>query len=291
LEFAEFFDKQATVEAALKNYLPRPNQFEHVAYEAMKYSLMAGGKRFRPVLLLMCYQAFARDFEKALPSACALEFVHTYSLIHDDLPAMDNDDLRRGQPTCHKKYDEAVALLAGDALFAEAFNLITSHQQGQSEVLVQIIRDLAEATGASGMVGGQVLDVCLTGQDKVSAEELFLIHSHKTGKLIVAAAKIGARLAGATESQLKAIENYAFNLGMAFQITDDILDEVGDSALLGKTAGSDRRHKKITYPSIFGLEKAKSKAVASSQKAIESLEGIKGESLAKLAQFVVRRNS
>ena len=291
MEFAEFFDKQATVEAALEQYIPRPNQFEHVVYEAMKYSLLAGGKRFRPILLLMSYQAFASDFEKALPSACAVEFVHTYSLIHDDLPAMDNDDLRRGQPTCHKQYDEAVALLAGDALFAEAFNLITSHQQGQSEILVQIIRDLAEATGAGGMVGGQVLDVCLTGQDKVSAEELFLIHSHKTGKLIVAAAKMGARLAGATGSQLKAIDDYAFNLGMAFQITDDILDEVGDSDLLGKTAGSDRRQKKITYPSIFGLEKAKSKAAASSRKAIESLDGIKGESLAKLAQFVIRRNS
>lgn len=291
MEFKDYSVKQSIAEQALKKCFPEPRRFDSLLYEAMRYSLFGPGKRFRAVLLLMAYEAFKEDFNKALPTACAIEYIHTYSLIHDDLPSIDNDDLRRGRPTCHKKYGEAIALLAGDALFAEAFSLIAKHQKADSDTIVEIIRELASASGASGMVGGQVLDVNLSGKKNVRPEQLFFIHSHKTGKLITAAAKIGARLGQAKESQLKVIEEYAFNLGMAFQITDDILDETGDEEVMGKSTGSDRVHKKVTYPSVFGIAEARKKALASSQAAIASLKGIQSPNLKRLAEFVISRRN
>ncbi len=289
--FNDFTSKQQIVDKALSDFFPEPGPFGQIVFDAMRYSLFAGGKRFRPVLALMAYEAIKDDFQKALPAACALEYIHTYSLIHDDLPCIDNDDFRRGMPTCHKKYGEAVALLAGDALFAQAFNLIGQKQQAESEVLVEVIRDLAQASGAEGMVGGQVVDILASGKGRIAEEELFYIHSNKTGKLIIAAAKIGARLAMADSKQLEAIEDYAFNLGVAFQIYDDILDEIGDSQVMGKSAGSDRRQQKATYPLTFGLEKAKEMALEHCRKAIIALGDIKSDNLVRLAQFVVGRES
>ncbi|TET54673.1 MAG: polyprenyl synthetase family protein, partial [Actinobacteria bacterium] len=211
-------------------------------------------------------------------------------LIHDDLPSIDNDDMRRGKPTCHKKFGEAIAILAGDALFAEAFHLISKEQKASAQVLQDIMRELSEAIGVWGMVGGQVADVIIS-REEANLEALYFIHSHKTGKLIVSAAKMGARLAEVTFEQLAAIEKYAFHLGMAFQITDDILDEVGDSSLMGKNIGSDRKQKKATYPAVFGLEKAQKEATQSAEAAIESLKDIKSENLERLARFVVQRSS
>lgn len=289
MEFIEYSAKQKAVEKALKQFFPVASKFDRLIYEAMQYSLFVGGKRFRPVLLLMVYEAFKDNFETALPSACAIEYIHTYSLIHDDLPAIDNDDLRRGMPTNHKKYGEAIALLAGDALFAEAFNLIAGRQKAKAQDLVDIIEILASSSGASGMVGGQVADVKATGQKSTTPKQLLYIHSHKTGKLIEAAAKIGTKLAGANTRQMMAIEDFAYHLGMAFQITDDILDETGETDVLGKTAGSDRKQKKATYPAVFGLAQAKKQAIESSERAIASLDSIKSDNLVSLARMVIRR--
>jgi len=291
LDFTDLTSKQKAVETGLRKYSQKPHRYSEIINEAMEYSLFAGGKRFRPVLLLMSYEAFNADYEKSLPSACAIEYIHTYSLIHDDLPSIDNDDFRRGKPTCHKKYGEAIALLAGDALFAKAFDLIASQQKAPQPVLVSIIKELAQASGASGMVGGQVLDVMLSGKKDVDREELNYIHSNKTGKLIVAAAKIGAKLAGANKSELEAIENYADNLGLAFQIHDDILDEIGDSKEMGKSVGSDRKHEKATYPAYFGIEKAQKKASESTEAAVDALNDIDSENLRKLAYFVIGRSN
>lgn len=290
----DYSAKQSAVETALKKYFAKLDKknttYFKPLYEAMNYSLFAGGKRFRPVLSLLVYEAFKPDFEICLPSACALEYIHTYSLIHDDLPSIDNDDMRRGKPTCHKKFGEAIAILAGDALFAEAFHLISKEQKASAQVLQDIIRELSEAIGVWGMVGGQVADV-ITSREEANLEALYFIHSHKTGKLIVSAAKMGARLAEVTSEKLAAIEKYAFHLGMAFQITDDILDEVGDSSLMGKNIGSDKKQKKVTYPAVFGLEKAQKEATQSAEAAIESLKDIKSENLERLARFVVQRSS
>ena len=291
MKFNDFASRQKAVESALSKYSRKPHRYSKLIHDAMNYSLFAGGKRFRPTLLLMSYEAFKLDFETALPSACAIEYIHTYSLIHDDLPSIDNDDYRRGRLTCHKKYGEAIALLAGDALFAEAFDLIADKQKAQENVLVDIIKELARASGSSGMVGGQVLDVVLSGKKDIKREELYYIHSNKTGKLISAAAKIGAKLAGANSKELEAIEKYANNLGMAFQIHDDILDEVGDSKVMGKSAGSDRKQEKATFPAFFGLDKAKKKANESTEAAIEALNGIGNDNLERLAYFVIGRSN
>lgn len=291
LDFTDLAPKQKAVETALRKYSQKPHRYSEIINKAMDYSLFAGGKRFRPMLLLMSYEAFNAEYETALPSACAIECIHTYSLIHDDLPSIDNDDFRRGKLTCHKKYGEAIALLAGDALFAQAFDLVASQQEAAQPVLVSIIKELAQASGASGMVGGQVLDVMLSGKKDVDREELNYIHSNKTGKLIVAAAKIGAKLAGANESELKAIENYADNLGLAFQIHDDILDEIGDSKEMGKSVGSDRKNEKATYPAYFGLEKAQKKANESIEAAVNALNGIDSVNLRKLAYYVIDRSN
>ena len=258
--------------------------------EAMRYSLLAGGKRIRPVLLLATGEAFGREPSELLPTAAALEMIHTYSLIHDDLPSFDDDDLRRGQPTCHVRFGESTAILAGDALFAEAFRLICERQQAAPEVLLEVIKEIAFATGVQGMVGGQYLDVsgCADGVDP-----LRLLHSLKTGRLIMACVHCGALLAGAPGVELTNLRRFAAELGLLFQIKDDILDIVGETAVLGKQAGTDARLERRTYVSVYGLEEAERLALESRQAALGALDRVGGRtgSLAGITNYIYERQS
>jgi geranylgeranyl diphosphate synthase type II len=222
--------------------------------EAMRYSLMAGGKRVRPVLTLAVVESLGRPLPTALPTAAALELIHTYSLIHDDLPAIDDDDLRRGKPTCHIVFGEDVAILAGDGLFAEAFSLVLERQEGTAELKVAILAEMAGATGVGGMVGGQYIDI--TSADAASVD-LRQMHALKTGKLIEAAVVCGALIGGVRADELPQYRSFALELGVLFQIIDDVLDVVGSDKQLGKTAGKDRQAGKVTYVSRFGLERAR----------------------------------
>jgi len=238
--------------------------------EAMRYSLLAGGKRIRPVLALATARTLGVPPARMLPLAAALELIHTYSLIHDDLPAMDDDDLRRGRPTCHKAFGENVAILAGDALYAEAFRHVLEHQEGEPAAILAAVRELAAATGINGMVGGQYLDV--TDRAPAGAEGLRALHGMKTGRLIAASILCPLLLAGdARPATIEAFRQFASELGVLFQIVDDILDVVGSDEALGKTRGSDARLGKRTYVSEFGLEAARELAAASHRRAREAL--------------------
>jgi geranylgeranyl diphosphate synthase type II len=225
--------------------------------KAARYSLLSGGKRLRPLLLMASAEAVGTDSASFLPVACGLEMIHAYSLIHDDLPAMDDDDYRRGRPSCHKAFGEAKAILAGDALLTWAFEVMLGQGGVPYELLVKTVRQIASCAGAEGMVGGQTLDVGSGQAAKIlSIEDLKKMHMAKTGALFRAAVLAGGLLSGASDGQLSALEDYAANFGLAFQITDDILDVVGDAAVMGKKSGSDARKEKITYVSAYGLEKA-----------------------------------
>ncbi|WP_041276564.1 polyprenyl synthetase family protein [Desulfosporosinus acidiphilus] len=239
--------------------------------ESMSYSLVGGGKRIRPVLALAAAEAVGGNPEKILPAAIALELIHTYSLIHDDLPAMDNDDYRRGRLSNHKVFGEANAILAGDGLLTYAFEFLADPILGQPEKQLRVIREVAAAAGKNGMVGGQVLDIA--GEEKkLSLTEIEEIHKAKTGALLIASARLGGILAGGSEEQIEALTNYAQALGLAFQIKDDILDVIGDSETLGKPAGSDLRQGKSTYVSLLGLEEAKHQLHAQTQRAQSALK-------------------
>src|SRR5579875_2470424 len=262
--------------------------------ESMIYSLKAGGKRIRPLLLFATLAAFGQDPEKGLLAAAAIEMIHTYSLIHDDLPCMDDDDLRRGKPTNHKVFGEAVATLAGDALLTDAFALIarSAKQAGvPAELIVDTIAELAEACGSSGMVGGQAIDLLTEGQ-RLSQSELELLHGMKTGALFVAAVCGGARLGGAGPAQLRALHNYGSALGLAFQVTDDLLDVVQTTDHLGKRSQKDQERGKATYPSILGVEEARLRAQQLAQQAREALTSFdsRADPLRMLAQFAVERS-
>lgn len=247
------------VSTALASVLPEHWNVPSSLKEAMNYSLMAGGKRLRPLLVIAGCEAGGGSREAALPVACAVEMVHTYSLVHDDLPAMDNDDFRRGKPTSHKVFGEAAAILAGDALLTHAFYSIiqTSRKHGiPAERVLSIVEDLAEYAGPRGMVGGQVAD--MEGEQGItSLEQLKYIHHHKTSDLIMFSLIAGGRIAGVTEEQLNALRTYGYNIGLAFQIQDDILDLTGDEAKLGKKTQSDVKQQKVTYPYFIGLEASK----------------------------------
>jgi geranylgeranyl diphosphate synthase type II len=252
-------DRQTIVEAALEQSITVV--YPEKIYEAMRYSLMAGGKRLRPILCLATSELVGGTIEIALPTACALEMIHTMSLIHDDLPAMDNDDYRRGKLTNHKVYGEDVAILAGDGLLAYAFEFIaTQTQHVPAERVLQVIAKLGRAVGAAGLVGGQVVDLACEGQPDVSLETLNFIHRHKTGALLEAAVLCGAILAGASETELQRLAHYAQNIGLAFQIIDDVLDITATQEELGKTAGKDLQAQKVTYPSIWGIEESRRQA-------------------------------
>ncbi len=262
-------------------------------HEAMQYSLLAGGKRLRPVLCLLWAELFGVTRQDALPFASSLEMIHTYSLIHDDLPAMDDDDLRRGKPSNHKVFGEATAILAGDGLLTEAFvSMFEASQSIPAKNVLQASRMLARAAGAGGMVGGQDLDMLFTARNEVGIAELKQMHAMKTGALIRAACTCGTALAGASEDDMRKAHTYGVMVGAAFQIVDDILDIVGDEKTLGKPVGSDQDMGKATYPSLLGLEESRELAVAYVNKAMECLAGYTGvqvETLRQLAQYIVDR--
>ncbi len=260
--------------------------------EAMRYSMLGGGKRVRPTLCMEVAGVFGAEPGAVLPSAAAVELIHTYSLIHDDLPAMDDDDYRRGRPTAHKKYGEAMAILAGDAFFGESLTLITVHQEGSAEQVLEVVRELADSTGVNGMVGGQVVDMDQTGVGEAAdPETLRMIHTFKTGALIRSSARIGAILAGANERGQAAISEYAMELGLCFQIVDDVLDATSTREALGKSAGSDAEQGKATFVGVYGLDGARREADTAAEKALAALSTIDGDTsgLEELVLFVRHR--
>ncbi|MEG1448316.1 MAG: polyprenyl synthetase family protein [Oscillospiraceae bacterium] len=271
------------------------NEKYKIITEAMRYSLLGGGKRIRAALVLAVYSEFSDDIMPAVPFACAIEMIHGYSLVHDDLPCMDDDDVRRGKPSCHKKFGEANALLAGDALLTFAFETITEKADFRKIDPVNAMKAtniLASCAGYKGMIGGQVLDLASEGK-KVSIEEIAYTNSLKTGKLIIAACLMGATIGGATEEYIAQIEKYASYIGIAFQIADDILDSVGDEIKLGKPIGSDLSNNKTTFVSEYGVEKAREIALDYVQKAKDCLKnaGVKDEFLYNMADMMVDRDS
>jgi len=284
-------EKRKIVDEALREYfLDSKESLLRKLKDSMKYSLFAGGKRLRPILCIAGAEAVGGNYKDVLPVACALEFIHTYSLIHDDLPSMDNDDLRRGKPTNHKVFGEAVALLAGDGLLTDAFYIMTRHVNTDPERLIKAINIISKAAGSSGMVGGQAVDIESEGKD-VDISTLEFIHRHKTGALIRASVTSGAIIVGATEDQISSLSEYGMNIGLAFQIADDILNVVGDPKLLGKSVGSDKEKNKVTYPSILGLEESKRLEEELVSKAISCLEGFdsKADPLREIAKYIIER--
>lgn len=290
--FKEELKKRADlVEEALESVLPSGQDYPPLIHQAMRYSVLGGGKRLRPALVMASAEAVGGKAAGVLPAACAMELIHAYSLVHDDLPAMDNDDYRRGKPTNHKVYGEAVAILVGDALLTLSFQLLANSDSDDPGNVVRVIREVAAAAGTMGLIGGQVVDTFSAGED-IDEKTLEYIHSNKTGALYRAAVRTGAILAGASEKQLEALTVYADNLGLAFQIKDDLLDIEGDEKIIGKPVGSDVRNKKATYPSLFGLEESRRKARNAADRALMALEQFGGEAdfLRELVQFVVERD-
>jgi len=298
LDLESYLKQQvARVDAALEKFLPGDERMPQQLHQAMRYSIFAGGKRIRPVLMLAACDAVGGQSEIALPAACAMEMIHTYSLIHDDLPAMDNDDLRRGRPTNHKVFGDANAILAGDALLTEAFLLLSAPMvdfEVEAAIQLRVAHIIARAAGSAGMVGGQIVDMESEGAAlEINLPTLEYIHTHKTGALIKAAIEVGAVLGGAGEPEFKALSRYGELSGLAFQIADDILDVVGNQNTIGKNVGSDEARGKATYVSLLGLTEAQKRADELRQMALKSLEtlGEKAEPLRQIVNFIVARTS
>jgi geranylgeranyl diphosphate synthase type II len=286
-------EQRARVDEALKRYMPEPHGPAADLIKAMNYSLFAGGKRLRPILCMAGAESVGGDSQKVMPAACALELIHTYSLIHDDLPAMDNDDLRRGKPTSHKVFGEAMAILAGDGLLTEAFNMLAGLEVPEriaDDVLKKIIRLISGASGWQGMVGGQAMDIQSEGEE-IDSSIMDYIHSHKTGALITASVASGAILGGASQAQLDAINIYGEKIGLAFQIADDILDIEGNAEEMGKGTGGDSRKGKNTFPSVYGLNKSKEILNSSIDAAIKALGQFdhKADPLRQIAGYIIER--
>ena len=267
------------VDAALERWLPAATSYPPQLHEAMRYSVFAGGKRLRPILTLLSCETCGGDDQRAMCAAGALELVHTYSLIHDDLPAMDDDDFRRGRPSCHKAFGEAAAILAGDALLTYAFELLATHCEDQ-DLIPCLTRELAVSAGVGGMIGGQMVDIQAEGQE-ADQHTLEYIHDHKTGALITAAVRMGALVARARPEQLDSLTTYGRRIGLAYQIADDILDIESTTAKLGKTAGKDAEEKKLTYPLVFGLAESRRRSAALVEEARAALSEF-GEKAAML---------
>ncbi len=285
-------DRATLIERALESVVPASAGPAGRLFEAMRYSLLDGGKRLRPVLALASCEAVGGAVENAMAFACAVEMVHTYSLIHDDLPCMDDDDLRRGRPTNHKVYGEALAILAGDGLLTDAFGLVTrSPVAGRaSGLIVETVAELAEAAGSAGMVGGQVIDILGEGSD-LNLEQLEYMHGKKTGALFSVAVRGGARLGGATPSQMESLTAYAGALGLCFQVVDDLLDVEASAEQMGKRTHKDEARGKNTYPAILGIDRSHELARELGSQAIEALSEFdqRAEPLRQLAAFVVER--
>ena len=287
---AEWKKRADLVEEGLLRELKKVPAYDETLEKAMEYSLMAGGKRLRPVLLMAAADAVGKDGAAFLTTGCAIEMIHTYSLIHDDLPAMDNDDYRRGKPTNHKVFGDGIAVLAGDALLTLAFEVMLRQEDAAPETLVTVVSEMSRAAGPYGMVGGQVLDLEGEGR-RLDLAALRKIHMGKTGALFCAAIRSGAILAGAKEEELAALTLYAERFGLAFQITDDILDVTGDEAAIGKPVGSDVRNEKATYVTLTSLEEAKKLAEDAVNEAVAALDifGERAAFLRDLALFLLRR--
>lgn len=286
-------DRKTLIEEALKKFMPEPSGLAGDVISAMNYSLFAGGKRIRPILCIAGAEAVGGSADDVLPVACAIEFIHSYSLIHDDLPAMDNDDLRRGKPTNHKVFGEAVALLAGDGLLTLAFNLMAGYgvdKKVEKTALLRVIELISSAAGYKGMVGGQVVDISYEGKNPEPAVVEY-IHTHKTGAMIAASVTAGTILAGGNKEEVKSINRYGQQVGLAFQIADDILNIEGDRRAIGKEIGSDKVRGKITYPSVFGITESKNIQKRLIEQAIESLNRFdkRAEPLRELAPYIINR--
>ncbi|MEG4943813.1 geranylgeranyl diphosphate synthase CrtE [Microcoleus sp. F4-D5] len=284
--------RKEAIEVALDSALPVI--YPETIYEAMRYSLLAGGKRLRPILCLASCELAGGTISMAMPTACALEMIHTMSLIHDDLPAMDNDDYRRGQLTNHKVYGENIAVLAGDGLLSYAFEFVaTKTENVPPQQVLQVIAHLARAVGAAGLVSGQVVDMESEGKTDVSLETLNYIHAHKTGALLEASVVCGAILAGASAADLQRLYRFAQNIGLAFQIVDDILDITATQEELGKTAGKDVQAGKVTYPSLWGIEESRRQALqlVDDAKAQLAVFGSKAIPLLAIADFITSRSN
>jgi geranylgeranyl diphosphate synthase type II len=281
------------IEKLLKEYMPEEKGYQKTIFEAMNYSLKAGGKRLRPILTLEACRIVGGNEEDAIPFAIAIEMIHTYSLIHDDLPALDNDDLRRGVPTNHKVYGDAMAILAGDGLLNYAFEIMLKSSIGKENPAkyLNAINEIAKSSGVYGMIGGQVVDI-ESEDKKIEMEKLDFIHLNKTAAIIVGCMRAGAIIGDATEEQLENITKYATNIGLSFQIADDILDITGDESKLGKKVGSDIDNNKSTYPSLIGLEKSKEIANDLINEAKTRISNIKGDTefLNDLAEYIVARD-
>jgi geranylgeranyl diphosphate synthase type II len=294
MEFKEWLNaKIKKTEKHLEIYLPLKNNRQKAIYEGMRYSLFAGGKRIRPVLMMETFTMFNKDEDSIMPFACALEMIHTYSLIHDDLPAMDDDDYRRGKPTNHKVYGDAMAILAGDGLLNKAFETVsqnTSRLNLPTENILKSIEILSKASGSEGMIGGQVTDMFV---EERTMEYLEYMHTLKTGALIKAACEIGATAGGASEEEINNLSNYAHYLGLAFQVKDDILDFTADEEELGKPVGSDVKNDKLTYVTLVGLEESQKILEDYTEKAISSLYifGDRADKLREVAEYLLNRRN
>jgi geranylgeranyl diphosphate synthase type II len=286
-------ESKKLVDEYLERLLPAEREYPPTIHKAMRYSVFAGGKRVRPILVLASGESLAGDRDVLLHLGASIEMMHTYSLIHDDLPALDNDDLRRGLPTCHKVFGDAMAILAGDALMTRCYQVLAGLPKLPDPVKIEIIREIAAATGTvNGMIGGQVVDLESEGKE-IGPDVLEYIHCSKTGALLKACVRCGALAAGAGEAELQALTAFGSKIGLVFQIVDDILDVTSSSEILGKTAGKDAKAKKATYPALYGIEASRRKArelVASAMEDIRDL-GEGAEYLRSIAQFVVRRSA
>jgi len=288
--YPEFLIREVNI--SLEYYVEKYKKSPDILRKAIKYSIENSGKRFRPILCMLTAKSLGKDYHTVLPTACAIEFIHTYSLIHDDLPSMDNDDFRRGKLTCHKKFGENIAILTGDALFAEAFNLIIKYQAADDRTKNKVLEEIADASGAAGMVAGQIIDVYFTGKI-IGKDKLEYMHQNKTGKLITASVRCGAILCGASGIYLKKFTEYSENLGLAFQITDDILDVESNTQTAGKRVGKDAEQKKNTFPERWGVSKSKEIARKKIDKAIAIVKSmdIDYEWLVNIANFLLIRKA
>ncbi|HZT23520.1 MAG TPA: farnesyl diphosphate synthase [Verrucomicrobiae bacterium] len=279
------------VNRALDRFLPPENTRPATIHKAMRYSLFAGGKRLRPALCLAAARACGGAARDAMPLACAVECIHTYSLIHDDLPAMDNDDFRRGRPTCHKVFGEGIAILAGDALLTQAFEIAAQCKKIPRYPPDRIILEIARASGSRQLIAGQVADLEAEGR-KISAAGLKFIHERKTSALLCSAVRLGGMSANCTPAQLQALTDFGYHVGLAFQVIDDILDVTQTSEQLGKTAGKDAAVQKATYPAILGLDKSRQIAAQLTDQAFAALKPFRGQAVAleALAEFLLKRD-
>lgn len=292
MKIMEIGNLKQDIDIYLEDYFKDKGRYNRIIYDSCSYSLNIGGKRIRPILLALTYYIYKEDYKKIMPMAAAIEMIHTYSLIHDDLPCMDDDDFRRGQPTNHIKFSENIAVLAGDALLNEAMIIMMNYALNNKENSLKAAHEIAVAAGMEGMIGGQVVDVISEGK-KISKDELEYMHSKKTGALIKAAILSGAILANAPESDLKALEKYGNKLGLVFQIKDDILDVIGDAKKLGKKIHADEEHNKTNFISFFGIEKCSELCEALTKECIEILENlsVNAECLTELTYTLLNREN